>query len=234
MGQKGGVICRIEQLNNNPVHWCVCLLHGNELLLRHYFDHIDGMTTGPTSLSGPVGMQLPACHDLPIIKFQAIASLNMPDIPNEVLQDMSTDQQYMYQIVQAVSKGEVSTVIAKLKPGPINHARWLTKANRVLRLYVSTCQPSSSLVKLATFVMQVYAPAWFIIRQKETIGFGASHFLWMWNATTRLLVGAEQKVVLNVLQRNSYFAHSEQILLNMLLNDEMQVRLNAVEKIQCI
>ena len=44
----------------------------------------------------------------------------------------------------------------------------------------------------------------------------------------------EQVAVLSVLLRNSYFAHSEQILLNMLTSDSLEERLDAVEKIRCI
>ena len=34
-GQKAGVIHRLEESFNHPLQWLVCLLHTNELPLRH-------------------------------------------------------------------------------------------------------------------------------------------------------------------------------------------------------
>ncbi|CAB0043525.1 unnamed protein product [Trichogramma brassicae] len=45
-----------------------------------------------------------------------------------------------------IQSGECSSELSMRKPGCLNHARWLTCANRILRLYVSTADPSSSLL----------------------------------------------------------------------------------------
>ena len=44
-GQKGGVIRLIEQKLKRPLQWFTCQLHANELLLRHFLQHIDGSKT---------------------------------------------------------------------------------------------------------------------------------------------------------------------------------------------
>ena len=50
-GCKSGVIRLLEEKLEKPLHWFVCLLHSNELPLRH----IDGKTSGPATFTGPIG-----------------------------------------------------------------------------------------------------------------------------------------------------------------------------------
>ncbi len=54
-GWKKGVIHQIELHVGRPVQWAICLLHFNELPFRYLFHHLDGVTTGPKSFSGPIG-----------------------------------------------------------------------------------------------------------------------------------------------------------------------------------
>ena len=58
------------------------------------------------------------------------------------MNDLSTDQQYLYEMCQAVSMGKVSEELGRRSPGALHHARWLTRANRIPRLYVSSLNPS--------------------------------------------------------------------------------------------
>ena len=48
------------------------------------------------------------------------------------------------------------------------HSRWLTKANRILRLYVSQDDPSTALQLVTLFIVQVYVPEWFFIKTKPS------------------------------------------------------------------
>ena len=54
----------------------------------------------------------------------------LTEIPEEVLQELSTDQFYLYQIVKSITSGNFSPGIEKLKPGSFNHLQWLTLVNR--------------------------------------------------------------------------------------------------------
>ena len=58
IGMKNGVIKRIENALERPVHWFVCMPHSNELPLRHLLNSLDGKTSGPRSLTGPIGKEL--------------------------------------------------------------------------------------------------------------------------------------------------------------------------------
>jgi len=55
MGNKAGFIRCLEEKLGRPLQWVVCLLHCNELPLRHVFLELDGTTKSPDSFSGPVG-----------------------------------------------------------------------------------------------------------------------------------------------------------------------------------
>ena len=44
-GNIGGVICLLEKSLGRRLMWSICLLHTNELPLRHLFTDLDGPTT---------------------------------------------------------------------------------------------------------------------------------------------------------------------------------------------
>ena len=54
-GEHSGFIRIIEELLGRPLQWSICLLHCNELPLRHVFAELDGATSGPDSFSGKIG-----------------------------------------------------------------------------------------------------------------------------------------------------------------------------------
>lgn len=171
-GHLGGIIKLLEDRLNRPLQWLVCLLHFTELLMRHMMEEVDGPTNGPRAFKGPIGKDLPSCPQLAVIEFSPIST----DLAGELdPADLSTDQQYLWRMVQVVASGDCPPTLAELDVGPLSHARFLTLACRILRLYVGTVGPSEKLVTLATFVMQVYAPQWFAIKQYSSCTDGARH-----------------------------------------------------------
>lgn len=137
----------------------------------------------------------------------------------EMAKDLSTDQQYLYKIVSAVISGEFPEDLGNKSPGKLSHARWITRANRILRLYVSTEEPSENLKTLATFVVKVYAPSWFLIKNKPSCKDGTRHLFIIIKAS-RYLPETLKKIIDPVIQRNGYFAHPEGILLAMITDDK--------------
>ena len=130
-GHARGVIRRLEVSLQRPLQWLVCLLHSNELPLRHLFLHLDGATTGPLGFYGPIGKALNSCVELAVVAFEPV-QLSQP-LPAVDLGDISTDQQYMRVMCGAVDKADCSVDLALQNPGLLNHSRWLT-TNRILRL----------------------------------------------------------------------------------------------------
>ena len=226
VGKYGGIIRMLEKRLNRPLQWIICLLHMNELPFRHLFEYIDGSTSGPQTFAGTIGKELENCEKRPITQFQLI-STNMPELSAK---DISTDQKYLYKIVVAISTGIFPSDLENKSPGKMSHARWLTRANRILRLYVSVDAPSVNLITLATYIVKVYAPIWFSIKTHSSCKDGSRH-LFKLIELTRYLPTTLKAVIDPVIQRNSYFAHPENLLLAMITDPQPQIRELAARRI---
>ena len=228
IGHNGGIIRLMELDLNRPLQWCICLLHTNELPLRHLVSSLDGTTAGPTEFCGPIGKAIKTCEKLPVTSFSSISMENMPDNIDRMI--LTNDQQYLYDICLAISHGECSSDLALRKPGPIAHSRWLTTACRILRLYVATEKPSDNLIILSKYIINVYAPVWFYIKTKPYITEGARH-IWRLVSFSRYLVPDLRNVVDVVIQRNGFFCHPENLILSMLTDNRENVRSLALQKL---
>lgn len=218
-GRIGGTIRLLEEELQKPLQWLVCQLHANELPLRHLLKHIDGGTSGPRAFTGQIGKAMLGCENLPLVVFEPI-EVHLPDM-NGV--NLSTDQQYLYEMCHSVSKGFCSIPLSRRDPGALSHSRWLTAANRVLRLYVSTEKPSHNLTTVVTYILRVYAPMWFAIKNSPSCKNGAKH-LWQTIVRSRYLSDDLKAVVDPVIQRNAYFGHPENLLLSMITDERKYIR----------
>jgi len=231
-GQKGGVIRLFELGQKRPVHWFVCQLHANELNLRAVFSQLDGVTTGPKSFSGLIGRAAAgAVETLPVVDFEPIDGGNVSEMTQEILSDLSSDQAILYSLARSVQTGCISDRTAKMKIGPLNHSRWLTLAARILRLYISTEQPSDSLRMLAEFIVCHYTPMWFCIKKNWKCSDGPGNAL----HSVQLLKSLRPEIaamVQPVIQRNSYWCHPEAVLLAMAAGQDQATRERAVTQIQ--
>lgn len=109
------------------------------------------------------------------MKFKPIKfHCNVPNI-SDISKSLSTDQRYLFDICTAISKGECDSSLSNRYPGNPSHARFTTNANRLCRLYVSTLEPSETLIMFVQFVLWVYASAHFEIKYNSSITYGAIH-----------------------------------------------------------
>ena len=102
----------------------MCLLHANELPLRHVFATLDGSTSGPNTFTGPIGKCLhgPA-STWSVGQFEQIAmpTPSFPKLPTHVVDDLSTDQHYANRICGAIINGAIEDDLVYLEVGPIVH-----------------------------------------------------------------------------------------------------------------
>lgn len=218
-GAKNGIIRQLEVNVKRPLQWFICLLHANELPLRHLLQDLDGKTTGPTGFSGHIGKLLESCEKLPVVKFEKI-EVKLPTID---LYDLSTDQNYLYELCNGISEGTIPSSLSQREPGRMSHARWLTTANRILRLYVATTNSSEELIILTTYIVKVYASSWFDIRSNSSCKHGSKHLFNMIRKS-RYLPDNLKQVIDPVIQRSGYFGHPENILLAMLTDNRREIR----------
>lgn len=218
-GWKTGVIRTIEEQVKRPLQWGVCLLHFNELPFRHLFQTLDGDTTGPKSFSGPIGTQLSKCEKLPVVNFECV-ECEIPDIDRKVL---SKDQQYLLDISSAIKSGSCPEDLSVREPGPLSHSRWLTLANRVLRLYISIGNPTDNHKTIVFFILKSYMPVWFHIKKSKYFTDGPEHVFEVIKSS-RFLTENLLKVIDPVIERNAFFAHPENLLLSMIVDKRDHVR----------
>jgi len=96
VGAEGGINHLIEVSIGRALQWNVCLLHENELPLRHIIIELDGPTTGANTFAGPIGQLLPDVLNYPVIRYKRFArSQPLRKMPVEVWKDLSTDQKYV-------------------------------------------------------------------------------------------------------------------------------------------
>ena len=98
------------------------------------------------------------------------------------------------------------------------HCRWLTTTNRLLSLYGTTHEPSSSIfMEIVQFIMAVYVPVWFTIKKNSSFIEGTKNFFEI-ICLTQIMPERTRAIANTVLQRNCFFAHQEIILVS-LIND---------------
>ena len=74
--------------------WSICLLHTNELPLRHLFTDLDGPSTGANSFQSVIGKLLPAVADMewnPAFK-PVSAGPGLEELHGEAFRDLPSDQ----------------------------------------------------------------------------------------------------------------------------------------------
>lgn len=144
---------------------------------------------------------------LQVIQFLAIPFT--PEIMPSIVEKLSTDEMYLFEIANAISTGECSYRLANKLPGPLNHA-------------------SKKLVDIVTYIMKVYVPTYFNIKFDKSCTRGSIHFFNLIKYSN-YLTPKYREVMLNVCRNNFYFAHPENILLAMIFDDDVNTRKMAYE-----
>ena len=83
--------------------------------------------------------------------------------------------------------------------------------------------PIPALIDLVQCIMSVYVPVWFQIKSNSNLTNGARHFFTLLNCS-QSMAQRVQDVFNRVLQRNRFFAHPENILISMLMDEQEHVR----------
>ena len=232
-GYENGVFACLESFIGRPLQRFICLLHANELPLRAAITHYVGRTIGPDKHEGSISKQIhnPQLTELPIVNSKSVSS-EFPVI-EEVHKDLSTDQLYLYDICQGIIAGKIDPGLAARHPGTIGHAQWLTTASSILRLYVSTEKPSNKLNAIVNIIIKLYARMWFQIKCNPKAVDGPKN-LFMMVELIKVLPYSDQLILKKKIQNNAYFAHSENLLLTMLTDNDEVIRHKAVDLIKNI
>ena len=215
-----------------------CSLHQNELPFRAVFKHVDGSTKSPTAFTGPLGKLCEIDNEhLPQVEFTKICgSLDDTEFAAETLSDMTSDQRLLLEYVLGISKGKVNPRFAAWKIGPLNHARWLTLAIRLMCLWTRGAYPpelQDRLQQLIKYIVEVYAVSWFEIKRDSKFH---NQQLYIFNMIQRIKQQSVQvqDVAFNNIKYNAFALLPENMLYSMMKSDELGVREAALKKILSI
>ena len=214
----------------------MCGLHINELHQRSLNENLDGPTSSDTGFSGPLGKALEKVSTLELNPaFESIVtSEDLPPMPDEVAKDLSTDQKHSFKLWNAIRTGIVSVELDSLACGKIDHARWLTTANRFLVLWTKKHgfeeENLENLQMIVMWIVGSYFPMWFHMKIHHHWINGHKHLLQqivLWREQPELSMAFTHDTI----QRGAYYGHSEHVLQTLLCSTEEDDRRFAVNKI---
>ena len=170
--------------------------------------------------------------DLPSTgEIRIVETAEIMEITYEVFEDLSNDQKYAYLIYRVIVTGSVKSWerVINLNIGPMSKCRWLTTATRFLRLWISDKESRSldeeeeaNLKLVVEFIVKVYLPSWFYIKQNSKFYLGPGnllHYLKLlsyWERSDEL-----SDIIIKSLSNNSYWGAPDKIL-GFLLSSEHQ------------
>ena len=232
-GNKNGAIRLLECHLKQALHWFTCSLHVNEFPLRQLCKKLIGPTESSSQWKGALGKSLETCEalSLPSKDIQRISG--GPSLSELDVKDLGHDEAYLCKIIKAIQSGVIDKTLLREKPGPMSHARWLTTACRICRLFISQDQPCEELHLLTPFVACHYGPIWFSIKSNSWCTDGWKHFLEMIKLMQRLPT-AIKAVVWPVMQCNAYWTHNENVLLALLADPDTCNRELGIKRITTI
>ncbi|GBL94754.1 hypothetical protein AVEN_244739-1 [Araneus ventricosus] len=181
---------------------------------------------GINLFNGPVEQQLTCDEKLPMADYESIYC-SIPDIDRNLL---SKDQQYLLDISNAITLRHCPEDLANRDSGPLFHSRWLTAADRVLRLCISSSDPSGNLIEIVGFILKSYMPVKVAMKKSKYFTDGPK-YVFQAMQTSRCLSDELLQIADPVIQRNAFFANPENVLLSMLLDEREHIRELGYKKI---
>lgn len=235
VGVENGIVVKLEKYLNRALHRIVCLLHLLELILKAIISYYYGDTIGPQKYSHKINQQLADCEKEPIVKFKPVLLENMPPPRHSNGEDsvltpdnFKNDQRLLLLLAEAVSSGVISERLSRLQLGSLCDVRWTIYAIRFLRLFMSSPAPSFQLLSVVNFIQKVYVPVLFWIKGYPEWVYGPRHIHKML-CFSKLLPVQQFNVVKARITHNSFFLHSENVLLSMISDNDQIIRRKAYQ-----
>ena len=137
-------------------------------------------------------------------------------------------------MVNAIRSGKISQDLVLMEIGPVYHARWLTTANRFLKLWISKHtfrgKDLANLKLIVGYIVGVYYPMWFEAKVKHNFIEGPRHVLKQLELL-RLQPNKVQEIVMPTVISSAWYSHSEAVLQTLLCSEDEVERRFAVKKV---
>jgi len=158
-------------------------------------------------------------------------------LPDDIVNNLSPDQKYLYQICVAVIDGIVPETLQCSKIRNLCHSRWLTLANRIMRIYVSLETSSKyyeTIIYLVKYIVGVYYKTFAAIKYKPSLADGPLHLHNQIKYIKSEFDGDELVLLLESVQNNCTFAHPENLIIAMMCSDNIDAMRQAINIISSI
>ena len=238
-GWKGGVHTKLEEHLNHALQRIICIIHHAELPFGKILGFYDGPTSVPESFKGLIGHQFTdEVWKLPVVDFvpldnPALLSL-IKTLPDKVFQSLNQDHQYLIKLLESVLTGQLSEQCQNMKIGAITQARFTNTQSGVLRLYVSSEEPSYALQRIVNFIVFVYAPVFLASKHFNKVEEGPKLLVKEIQAVRIHCTPEEANIVNPCIQQNGFYGHPENVLLSLLSSENPDDRKYAVSLIKTI
>ena len=235
-GWKGGTHAHLEKLLGHKLYWGICNIHTHELPLRHLIMILDGPTVSDVGFTGEVCSLLSKVNEMPYNpEFKKLpGGEELIYLPDDVLKKMSTDQKMCYKLVEAVKAGVLPVELQEMLCGTLNHARWLTTAQRVVFLWTRQHglrgHNFAVLELLVKFCLEYYFKIYFDLKVKHDLADAPYHII----TQLRILKTMPKKVrdaVTFYIRTGAWYAHHECLLTSLLASSDTKDRNFAVDQI---
>ena len=226
-----GAIFTLETLLERPLSWLVCMLHFNELPLKHIEDKYVGKTAGPEMRKGALGEKVYKINKnlCKMVDFKTIPG-KVPSIDEVEPFLANKDQRYLFDFAWAISNKNGREFLLKKYgeipegPGQPHNARWLKTASCYCRSYVQEESPSEEHIRVVHVILNLYVPMFFQIKKNPSVVDGSKNFFKAIEFARESLNDVEKEIVYKVFANNSYMCHQEMITLSMVFDDSMKIR----------
>ena len=153
------------------------------------------------------------------------------------MDSLSSDQRLLYEYTVGISRSKVHPRFASWKIGPLNQARWLTLAIRLMCLWTRGAYPqnlSAKLYSLINFIVNVYAICWFDIKKKTNKFHHQQIYIYNMIDRIRKQPIEVQRITSKNLQCNAFALLPENVLFSVVKFDESEVREEGIKRILAI
>ena len=234
LGWKTGVHATLEKIHGVPFGRIICVFHHIEKSFECVFLLYTGHTSSPGSYSGGIGKMMKGdIHKLPLADFQVLPNpvlLTLLDqISEETFRSFSNDHQIFFGLLRIAITGEVVERWLIMKIGEMITSRFTTTEVRVVRLWLSTNNPSFEHTRVMSYIVNVWGPVFAQIKQYNLFIEAPRALLLEVMLTAKHCSYPERTLLSSSMSPNGQMAHPESVLPSMLASTNPEERRRAVD-----
>ena len=236
VGWKKGVHVTFETIKGKPNGRIICFFHHLEKTFEVIFLLYTGGTTAPGSYSGDIGKSISGdVHTLPVEVFTILPNPSLLKVINliseETIQSLSNDHKIFLGLIKIVITGEVVKRWVDMKIGPVVTSRFTTTQTRVVRVWLSTANPSFELTRVMHYLVYVWAEVFLTVKHLNRFVDAPRLLLLEVMLTSKHCSYPEKTLLSKSLSHNGQMAHPENVLLAMLAASKAEERKTAMDVI---